>query len=604
MDTSLEDRCRAINDLAMAPPTSSALAKGKRKQQGRAQDSPNKRRDTGQATEAVSASSSKAIPPGSDIPQKPHKLQPVRHVINQVPHVMKVHKGDVFEVVDDSPEHRPPKRTADIQKQRSKDKTLQDAPVTMQSSPAARKRDEKRKSAQSDVAAEGHASAILNGRAGTKNKRGRPSKKTRTRKDRISRAPPATTAVQSAKPGQNTAYDKADKFKHRTSQQSSKMGQRKQIPHPDEPMDNSEDEQSKDSDIENLQSGQVEQQGYEKEDYKAGSDEGPQLEGQDQDVEIQQGLLDEEDTWARIVKASQSVNRFPILTRTIRDLHSAIKAATRAYDRLAGSNNLNEDANEQLQESIDTIEQQVKDLRQPNDRKKALKTIRDIYSGAIPAMVDLADRTLGFHAAKPKGLHGYEALQEVVDFLHVVVSLCAKARRWTVKPRTDSPVIRPTSSIILPYTRGMIEVFDRQLRVLRKEEKKRNNERITKEKEAQEVERCQSQSSTQARRPWHKREAHEFERSQSKSLAHAQGQANESLPDREKQGENSGQDQTEPPNRSSNRSGKSQFMRPAKHTGNPQWTLKMDIALINWLAKESTKSLPSNAPKQGHLAVC
>ena len=209
-------------------------------------------------------------------------------------------------------------------------------------------------------------------------------------------------------------------------------------------------------------------------------------------------LLGCEVDWEKILKIAHSVggsklpkNQMPNLqTETIKALISeVIKARTlyqsRPYD----------EPMDDLHEILTAIEERVQhdSISEAKAFNKKSQMIRDIYARAIPGLVLLLESAISFHALHPKGLRRYEALQDIVRLQEVIVCLSLKAKMWRARPNTDKPIIKPTKGTILPYTRGMKKVFETELVEQKRKWKLRQNAAKTARSEEDLVEYSQKQ---------------------------------------------------------------------------------------------------------------
>ena len=177
--------------------------------------------------------------------------------------------------------------------------------------------------------------------------------------------------------------------------------------------------------------------------------------------------------WQKILKAARSVgglnlpeNRIPTLqTETIKVLISEVIEARTLYE-----NGPYDKPMDDLHELLITIEDRIKhdSISEAKAFNKKSQMIRDIYARAIPALVFLLESAFSFYALHPKGLRRYEALQDIVRLQDMIISLSMKAKIWKAKPNTDKPIIKQTKGTILPYTREMKKVFEMELRELKR----------------------------------------------------------------------------------------------------------------------------------------
>ena len=179
-------------------------------------------------------------------------------------------------------------------------------------------------------------------------------------------------------------------------------------------------------------------------------------------------LLGCEADWEKILKAAHSVggsklprNKMPNMqTETIEALITKIIEARTLYQ-----NGSYDKPMDDVHEVLIAIEERVKhdSISEAKAFNKKSQMIRDIYARAIPALVLLLESAISFHALHPKGLRRYEALQDIVRVQEVIICLSMKAKMWRARPNSDKPIIKPTKGTILPYTRGMKKVFETEL---------------------------------------------------------------------------------------------------------------------------------------------
>ena len=179
-------------------------------------------------------------------------------------------------------------------------------------------------------------------------------------------------------------------------------------------------------------------------------------------------LLGCELDWEKILKAAHSVggsklpkNKMPNLqTETIKALITEVIEARTLYQNGSYDKPIYD-----LHEALIAIEERVKhdSISEAKAFNKKSQMIRDIYARAIPALVLLLESAISFHALHPKGLRRYEALQDIVRVQDIIICLGMKAKMWRARPKSHKPIIKPTNRTILPYTRGMKKVFETEL---------------------------------------------------------------------------------------------------------------------------------------------
>lgn len=477
------------NGLALAPVQQTNGMKRKRTQDAGIQDTRAKRSKTQQNTEDETfANHPKPTPISGNNQPKSTKLQPLRHAINQVPSVQKAQKGDPFDVgaIGDTP---PSKGVAHTNTQRSRSTTSQKAPAANQSAPITKRKGRPKKSTESVAIAEGPVSAILNGRTGSGRKRGRPPKG-RARTIGSRKAPPSSAAVDDERvDGGESTLPQQQAKKPISSAAVPEQDEEEEDPVVAEP-DGVDDEippidQAKH--VDELEDEEGEDEGSEHEREPHVSD------GEDDD-QNQMDLLGQQDTWDEILEAARSVPKYHLSTKLIRELRQDIRDARQLYKDLsapdAANNDIHDDLTKQLQDDLNAIEEQIDDLNEAENPSQRKEIICDMYSQAIPQMVKLMEAALALRTSEPRGLHRYSALEEIVQVQNMTVSLCYKARNWKAEPSTDQPIIKWTSRVILPRMRDMAKAFGKELEILRRKERTKENARksIQAQKERQEQE--------------------------------------------------------------------------------------------------------------------
>lgn len=490
MEASEGDRYSDIaNGLALAPMQQTNGMKRKRNQDAGIPSARTKRPRTQQNTEDEAATSHpKPTSTSGNKQPKSTKLQPLRHAISQVPSVQKVQKGDPFDVgaIGDTP---PAKSVAHAKAQRSQSATSQKAPEAKKSAPITKRKGRPRKSTNSVAITKGPVSAIMNGRTGTGRKRGRPPKgPVRTIGSR--KAPPLSAAVDD---------ERVDGGESTLPQQQAK----KQIPSAAVPEQDEEEEDpvvaepdGVDDEIPPIdQAKHVDEiEDEEGEDEGSEHEREPHVTDGEDDDQNQMDLLGQQDTWDEILEASRSVPKYHLSTKLIRDLRQDIRDARQLYKDLsapdAANNDIHDDLTKQLQDDLNAIEEQIDDLNEAENQSQRKEIICDMYSQAIPQMVKLMEAALALRTSEPRGLHRYSALEEIVQVQNMTVSLCYKARNWKAEPSTDQPIIKWTSRVILPRMRDMAKAFGKELEILRRKERTKENARksIQTQKERQEQE--------------------------------------------------------------------------------------------------------------------
>ena len=412
----------ALKDTGKEPATTKSLGKRKRGESAEkfAEETSRKRRDPRSAREAIPA---KLARPS----------QPPRHMIQTYPAVeQKI--NDVYSDVSHPTE--PLKSTA----------------VVIQNPNGTSKRAKNLHSAtENAVPAEGHSSAVLNGRANVTEKSGRGRSRTKTTSKR-------SGTKTNASRRDDATLERADANGEQGSSGSEELL----------------------GDVDMTESFHL------------------QTDDEDGNDQRSFDLLGCEVDWKKILKVAHSVggsklpkNQMPNLqTETIKALITEVIKARTLYQSCPYDHPMDD-----LHEVLTAIEERVKhdSISEAKAFNKKSQMIRDIYARAIPGLVLLLESAISFHALHPKGLRRYEALQDVVRLQDVIICLSIKAKMWRARPNTDKPIIKPTKGTILPYTRGMKKVFETELVEQKRKWKMRQNASKTARSEEDLVEYSQDQ---------------------------------------------------------------------------------------------------------------
>ena len=230
------------------------------------------------------------------------------------------------------------------------------------------------------------------------------------------------------------------------------------------------------------------------EDEEAGSD----VEGSDQVSESEDDdfeLFGQHRAWTNVLEGARSVcgsklplNQMPkLFTDPMKDLVLEVKGARECYEEILSlqendDNELHIELDGQLKDKLDAIAGQIKSLSKNTAAKNDPKMIRDIYARVIPALVFLLRSALAsrlYYRSEPCDLDSLDesvnSLEEIVGLQKTTLLLCKNARAWKVKPvRTEKPIVRPTSQLILPHLSIMYKKFSK---ILVEEQKRRKSKR-------------------------------------------------------------------------------------------------------------------------------
>ena len=201
------------------------------------------------------------------------------------------------------------------------------------------------------------------------------------------------------------------------------------------------------------------------------------------ELEEEVELFGQDEAWRTVLEGARSVcgpkllrNRMPkVLTPPIQELVSNVKETRTLYEQVLASRETDRDSlnevNDQVEESLNTIENQIRRLSEKMAGTKGPEMIRDIFARAIPAMVFLlrsamvsriyySDEQCSLQALN-ETVHG---LREISRLLKITTLLCEKATNWKAKPAmTSRPIVRPTTRKMFPNLKSIREAFARRL---------------------------------------------------------------------------------------------------------------------------------------------
>ena len=224
-----------------------------------------------------------------------------------------------------------------------------------------------------------------------------------------------------------------------------------------------------------------------------GDEEG--AEGEEENGKEKMEVFGQDRAWKAVLEGARSVcgsklprNEMPkLLTKTMTNLVHEAKEARHLYEQLLTFDGADVDAleklNDDLKESLDTIEDQIRTLSEKTAATKSPEMIKDIFACGIPAMVFLLQSALAsrvHHFDEPCDLEtlneSVTGLREIVRLQNMAISLCEKATGWKAKPvSTSKPIIKPTTRQMFPSLRDMRGAFSNNLREQNRKRKSKQN---------------------------------------------------------------------------------------------------------------------------------
>jgi len=500
----MEDPSDILNDAALGtyPRSNSTVVsptKREREEPPEVESSPNKRMRESEDQETPDQAT---VTPPNTGPKKLGRPKKVRrrHMISTYPAVRRT-KGDIWDP-DSGPEKPSSKPAAHRQPQRPKKAMAPkagDASTNKPSSPIGQVKGAStrspRRSTRASTKAEGQRSALLNGKVDLIKKPERDAQKAKKQKKTTRLGPPTShpkvkarsTKPRSA-PTSNSISPEARKAKGVSSEKPSQ----------NQPSD--DERQDGDDDFEEVESNEGEAQ-QDPKGQQSNHDGHMQLGSDDEAASEAMDLLGQEREWKKVLESARSVHKIKLATATIRELLLDIKEAKSIYKKLINLEEIARDEidalNEQLRDSLDAVEQHIERISERQEPSKRPEMVRDIYARAIPQTVFLLECALILRTSQPRGLRVYSALAEVVRLQTIIVKLCMKAKSWSIKPNTSQPIVKQTTSVILPYVRDTRDkFFSKELKALYRQEKIKQNALWTQQREKDNIEQSQRDAAT------------------------------------------------------------------------------------------------------------
>ena len=498
-DVAMEEPSDILNDAALGnhPKPSSGVVsptKRKRNESATVEQSPSKRVKNNKPTKAVEQAVTMSPTTAPKKLGRPAKKQS-QHMITTLPAVRKS-KGDIWDPKELGAEERPQKLTANKKGQKSKSTVLQRARVVRidnDASPVAEIQRTRRKIKPASASLKDQKSPSVNEAVDLTWRPGRKSKKAKGQGTNSGQEPPLSLRQKKVPPKPSEVIQAADDIG------SKPRGGKRRTPDKlpqDDVNDGEDDAKNKSDDSNGSEEGDRtygEAQG--KAEGRQLDPERPSQEGEGNEVtEESMDLLGQEKDWEKVLKSARSVHKTKIATETIRELLLDVREAKSMYKQLRHpeDDDTLDESRAKLDEVLELIEERIESIAEDNEPSKRSEMIRDIYGRAIPDMVFLLRSALLLHTSRPRGLHNYSAIKEVVRLQTMIVDLCTKAKAWRIKPNTTHPIMKPTTSVILPYIRDMRNrVFVTELEAQKRREKIIQNRLRTLQKERELFEQSQ-----------------------------------------------------------------------------------------------------------------
>jgi hypothetical protein len=203
-----------------------------------------------------------------------------------------------------------------------------------------------------------------------------------------------------------------------------------------------------------------------------------EYEGVQSEVRSGPELLNQEESWAKALEAAHKIRRprensrrkpgtIRLQTQTFKTFIRRLKAAATCYQDLASRTDFEEEAeqslNSRLKADLKWLHSEVDALEILHAGNKQREMVRDIYAQAIPGMVSLLKHAFETRSPSYSATNETRTLKEIVRLLETTQTLCQKAQTWPVKPNTKLPIVEPTSKVIYPTIRAMLNAFQGEL---------------------------------------------------------------------------------------------------------------------------------------------
>lgn len=256
---------------------------------------------------------------------------------------------------------------------------------------------------------------------------------------------------------------------------------------PDETTRDSQDHPSSGTDLRPVENASEAQTSAEESDYDVlvdSSKTGDEVRADGEDREAQPEtrtdpeLFDQEDSWSRIIKAARKLGRvrvnsggkrkkIPVETKTVQTFVNRVKEASACYQALARHRNCDKEANDSIESRLKPHRQwlhlEADALSESHAGNKLREMVKDLYAHAIPQMVFLLKDAFRARSSLYSAVEDTQILKEIMRLMKITETLCRKARGWSVNPNTELPIIEPTSKVIYPSIRGMLNAFQVEL---------------------------------------------------------------------------------------------------------------------------------------------
>ena len=204
-------------------------------------------------------------------------------------------------------------------------------------------------------------------------------------------------------------------------------------------------------------------------------------------------LFGRESEWKRVLAEKRRIGvserdgkrskRIPKLkSELVETLVAEARRCIEAYESIAsedsiGMNGSDESqGNRRLQMALKALQRRVRNLSKDRCKNKR-QTIQDIYAHAIPNVITLVGKALKVRRVQLREAENFDVLEEIIDILNIPVTLCCKARHWSMKPSASTAIIQPMVQI-KPLIISMHKSFKGELQKLHRSRAQRSAQSV------------------------------------------------------------------------------------------------------------------------------
>ncbi|KAI9818822.1 MAG: hypothetical protein M1827_007643 [Pycnora praestabilis] len=205
-------------------------------------------------------------------------------------------------------------------------------------------------------------------------------------------------------------------------------------------------------------------------------------------------LLGQRDLFNKIIEASKRVgiqqvkekevhHSLKIKTCRVKNFVKLIKQATAQHEKLANMSSEPSQEREALldgiEETLETVQSHVADIREDKAGEKKKEMIEDIYAFGLPTCIMLLRSAFSCHACTDP--IETPSLIVLLKFTGLIMKFGDTANSWVVRPDPNLTIVKPIRNSVLPRLRLMQRAFIDEYRRRMTEEKREHQERLVEE---------------------------------------------------------------------------------------------------------------------------